>query len=298
MRARPLGALCGIGAYGLWGLIPLYFKTVAHVSPLEVLAHRAAWSFVVLALLVSIVGQWGELRRGVADRRTAAMLAVSSLLIAANWLVFIYAVASNQVLEASLGYFANPLVNVLLGAVLLHERLRTNQKVAIALAAVGVLVLAIRVGTLPWVAVALATTFALYGLLRKTMPMAALSGLTVETLGLTPAAVAYLGYLGWTGASAVTGPAMAGLLALSGVVTSVPLLLFAAAAQRLRLSTLGILQYLTPTLQFTLAVVVFREPFSAAQITSFAFIWTAVGVYTADALHASRLARLELVEPD
>ena len=292
------GILFGIAAYGLWGLIPLYFKAVAHVAPAEVLAHRALWSFVVLAVLVRLVGRWGETWRALRQRRLALMLGVSSLFIAANWLLFIYAVVSRQVLEASLGYFINPLVNVLLGVAFLRERLRPYQCLSIALAAVGVLVLTGLVGQMPWLALSLAMTFGLYGLMRKLMPVDGLVSLTVETLAMLPFAVGYVIYLGAVGKSECTSPTTFGLLMLSGVVTTVPLLFFGAAARRLRLSTMGILQYLTPTLQFSLAVVAFREPFSSAQLVSFACIWVAILVYTVDALHATRIRRIEVVEPD
>lgn len=292
------GILFGIGAYGLWGLIPLYFKAVAHVAPAEVLAHRALWSFVVLVILVRSVGRWGEIWRALGQRKLAFMLGLSGLFIAANWLLFIYAVASRQVLEASLGYFINPLVNVLFGVALLRERLRPYQCLSIALAAVGVLVLTAMVGQMPWLALALALTFGLYGLMRKLMPVDGLVSLTVETLAMLPFAIGYIVYLGAVGKTTGSGTATLGLLMLSGVVTTVPLLFFGAAARRLRLSTMGILQYLTPTLQFSLAVAVFKEPFSSAQLVSFACIWLAILVYTADALRATRLRPIEVVEPD
>jgi chloramphenicol-sensitive protein RarD len=292
------GVLYGIGAYGLWGLIPLYFKSVAHVSALEVLAHRAAWSFLVLAVLLSLSRGWGELRRTLRNPRTALLLGLSTVLIGVNWLTFIYAVQCGQVLQASLGYFVNPLVSVLLGVAFLHERLRPYQIASIALAAAGVLVLTLLVGTLPWIAIVLAASFSLYGLLRKIMPVGGLVGVAVETCAMTPAAVAYMFYLWQTQATAATNAGTVGLLAASGVITSVPLLLFVGAARRVRLATLGILQYLTPTLQFLLAVLAFGEPFSTSQVASFACIWAAVILYTADSLRAARQDRLEVMEPD
>jgi len=291
------GLLCGAAAYGLWGLIPLYFKAVGHVAPVEVLAHRAMWSFVTLALLIRLLGRWGELWRELRSGKLLLMLGLSTLLIATNWLIFIYAVATGQVLQSSLGYFINPLVNVLLGVTFLGERLRPYQALSIVLAGVGVLVLAAVVGTIPWIALTLAVTFALYALLRKIMPVDGWVSLTVETLGMTPAALAYLGYLAATAKTTGSGPASIGLLALSGPITTVPLLFFGAAARRLRLSTMGILQYLSPSLQFLLAVLVFREPFSTAQLVSFACIWAAIAIYTADSFRAVRQARLDLIEP-
>jgi len=291
------GILYAIAAYGSWGLIPLYFKSVAKVAPVEVLAHRALWSFAMLAVLVALLGRWSELRQELQSHKLLLMLGLSTLLIAANWLMFIYAVISGQVLQASLGYFINPLANVLLGVVFLRERLRPCQTASIALALVGVLVLAVFVGKVPWIALALATTFALYGLMRKLIPVDGLTSLTVETLVMTPVALAYLGYLGMTRETAGNTAGTIGLLALSGPVTTIPLLFFAAAARKLRLSTMGIVQYLSPTLQFLLAVVAFHEPFSTAQIVSFACIWTAIAIYTADSWRAVRQDRLALLEP-
>jgi chloramphenicol-sensitive protein RarD len=291
------GILYGIAAYGAWGLFPLYFKAVAAVAPVEVLAHRAVWSFLVLAVLIAALGRWTELWRELRSRRLLLMLAFSTLLIAFNWLVFIYSVASGQVLQSSLGYFINPLVNVLLGVAVLRERLRPWQVVSVLLALAGVAVMAGFAGHAPWIALTLAVTFALYGLMRKVMPVDGLVSLTVETLAMMPAALAYLGYLAATGQGEHNDPRLLGLLALSGPVTTVPLLFFGAAARRLRLSTMGILQYLSPTLQFLLAVIVFREPFATAQIVTFACIWAGIAVYTADSFRAARQARLALVEP-
>jgi len=266
------GILYGIAAYGSWGIFPLYFKTVASVPPVEVLGHRALWSFVVLAL--------------------------STLFIAANRLMFICAVTSGQVLQASLGYFVNPLVNVLLGVLFLRERLRPRQMLSIGLALIGVLVLTALVGKVPWVALTLALTFSFYALMRKLMPVDGFVSLTVETLLMVPVALAYLGYLAATSSHEPLRLSTVGLLMLSGPITTVPLLFFGAAARRLRLSTMGILQYLSPTLQFLLAVLAFGEPFSSAQLLSFACIWAAVLIYATDSLRAVREHRIEVVEPD
>jgi chloramphenicol-sensitive protein RarD len=289
--------LCGLAAYGLWGLIPLYFKSVAGIAPLEVLAHRALWSCVMLVLLIGWRGRWAELRRELRSPKLLAMLALTSLLIAANWLTFIYAVISRQLLQASLGYFVNPLVSVLLGVVFLRERLRPYQMASIALAIAGVIVLAAMVGQLPWISLTLALSFALYGLLRKLMPVDGMVSLAVETFVMAPFAVAYLGYL--AASEQITGyePPAVGLLMLSGPVTTVPLLFFGAAARRLRLSTLGILQYVTPTGHFLLAVLAFGESFSTPQLLSFACIWTAVAIYTVDSYRAARQAGIDLIEP-
>ncbi len=290
------GVLYGLTAYGIWGLIPLYFKAVSDIAPVEVLAHRALWSFVVLAVLVRMLGRWGELWRELRSGKLLVMLGLSTVYIAANWLMYIYALGSGQALQSSLGYFINPLVNVLLGVLFMRERLRTGQIASMLLAAAGVLAFAAFVGEVPWIALFLALTFALYGLMRKIMPVDGLVSLTVETLVMMPAALAYLGYLSATRAEGhVLG--VWGLLLLSAPVTTVPLLFFGAAAQRLPLSTMGILQYVSPTLQFMVAVLVFREPFSTPQIVSFACIWAAIALYTADSFRAARQARLDLVEP-
>ncbi|MEI8374123.1 MAG: EamA family transporter RarD [Planctomycetota bacterium] len=291
------GIIYAIAAYGSWGLFPLYFKAVAGVAPVEVLAHRALWSFVVLAVLVAVLGRWTELGRELRSGKLLAMLGLSTLLIAVNWLLFIHAVVSGQVLQASLGYFLNPLINVLLGVVFLRERLRPYQTLSIMLALVGVVVLVCFLGEVPWIALTLALTFGLYGLMRKILPVDGLVSLTVETLAMAPVALAYIGYLGATRPGAGSSLGTLGLLALSGPVTTIPLLFFGAAARQLRLSTMGILQYLSPSLQFLLAVVAFREPFSMAQIVSFGCIWTAIAIYTAVSFRAARHDRMALVEP-
>ncbi|MDD4266672.1 MAG: EamA family transporter RarD [Pirellulales bacterium] len=292
------GLACGLAAYGLWGLIPLYFRAVRHVPPLEMLAHRAAWSLALLAVVAGISGQWRKVRDGLRGPKAVLMLGLSTAMLSVNWLTFIYAVATAQVLQASLGYFITPLVNVLLGVLVLGERLRLNQKISIGLAAAGVGVLALAAGVLPWIALVLAASFSLYGLLRKTMPTSGLVGVLIETLAMTPPAILYLAYAEHAAVATEKDAGTWCLLALSGVVTSVPLLLFVGAARRLQLSTLGILQYLAPTMHFLVAVFVFHEPFSGAQLSSFFCIWAAVGLYAADSLAASRTGWIDLLEPD
>lgn len=292
------GLAYGLAAYGLWGLIPLYFRAVRHVPPLEMLAHRAAWSLAVLVIVAGISGQWRQVRQGLKAPKAILMLGLSTVMLSVNWLTFIYAVATAQVLQSSLGYFITPLVNVLLGVLVLGEQLRLYQKISIGLAAAGVCVLAVTAGVLPWIALVLAASFSLYGLLRKTMPISGLVGVLVETLAMTPPAILYLAYAEQSAMATEKDAGTWCLLALSGVVTSVPLLLFVGAARRLQLSTLGILQYLSPTLQFVVAVFVFHEPFSGAQISSFLCIWAAVGLYAADSLAASRAGWIDVLEPD
>jgi chloramphenicol-sensitive protein RarD len=288
------GVVYGVLSYGLWGLIPLYFRWVAEVAPAEVLAQRVFWSFVLLMLVVAVLSRWADLRRALRSRQVLLALSATTLLLALNWFTYIYAVSSNQVVEASLGYFLNPLVNVLLGVGLLGERLRRWQLASVLLAAVGMVILGV-----PWIAVILAVSFAFYGLLRKTVATDGLIALFVETMLLTPVAIAYLAYLQVVGGSsfAFDDPAMCGKLMASGVVTAVPLLLFAAAAKRLRFSTLGFLQYLAPSVQFLLAVLVFDEPMSSLRWTAMACIWTAVAIYLVDSLRTYHRQRSLLAEP-
>jgi chloramphenicol-sensitive protein RarD len=295
-RSTGYDVACGISAYGLWGLIPLYFKTVADVAPAEVLAHRVIWSFVMLVVAVRWLGRWDEVRRELRTPKLVLMLALSATMIAANWLTFIYAITSGQVLQSSLGYFISPLVCVLLGVVFLRERLSERQTLAIGLATVGLLVLAGVAGQAPWIAMALALTSAFHVLIRKIVPVDGLVSLTVETTVMIPIALAYLGYL--TATATLTGntPASVGRLMLAGPVTTIPFLFYGFAVKRLRLSTMGILEYLTPSLQLLLAVVAFKESFATAQLVSFACVWTAIAIYTADSYRAARRAQLPSVE--
>ena len=292
------GVIYGILSYGLWGLVPLYFKLVADVSPPEVLAQRVIWSFVLLAAVVTLAGRWRDVRPALRSRSIMLALATSTLLLAFNWFVYIYSVSTNQVVEASLGYFLNPLVNVLLGVLILGERLRRWQTGGIVLAGVGVAILGA-----PWIAVSLAVSFAFYGLLRKQVAVDGLLGLFVETLLLVPLGLVYVVYLRTMGASAFTAsdPAMCLKLMAGGVVTCVPLLLFAAAARRLRLATLGFLQYLAPTIQFLLAVFLFGEHLSTTKLVALGFIWTAVAIYAIDSLRVLKserdARRAQMLEP-
>jgi chloramphenicol-sensitive protein RarD len=275
----------GITAYLIWGFFPVYFKALTTVPAFQVVCHRIVWSVLLLGLIISWRGEWRTVRDALCDRRVLTLLIASALLIATNWLVFIIAVGHAQVIQSSLGYFMSPFVSVLLGFLVLKERLRRLQLVSLALAALGVLLLTVQSGSFPWVALILAATFGSYGLLRKIVSVDSLTGLTVETLLLAPAALGYLIFVTWQGNGAFPAQDVRTntLLVLAGVATATPLLLFASAARRLRLATIGFLQYLTPTLQFLLAVLLFREPFSMAQLTSFLFIWIGLGCYSFDA---------------
>ncbi|MEM8962540.1 MAG: EamA family transporter RarD [Acidobacteriota bacterium] len=287
------GFINALGAYLAWGFIVFYFKAVDHVPPLEVLAHRIAWSVPLLMAVLVWQGRLASVRTVLRDRRTLGVLLATTVLIAINWLVFILAVFHDQVLQASLGYYINPLVSVLLGMAFLGERLRPVQWLAAGLAVVGVLVLAIGYGVVPWISLLLASSFGLYGLLRKTVRADGLVGLLVETALLLPLCLGYLGYLAATG-ELVFGQDLATslLLPAGGVVTAVPLLWFANGVRRLRLSTIGFMQYIAPTMQFLIAVLVFAEPFTAGHQKAFVCIWLAVGLYSADAWRVSRNRRM------
>jgi chloramphenicol-sensitive protein RarD len=280
------GLIYGLGAYGLWGVIPLYFRLVRHLNPLEVLAHRAVWSFLLLAALVAAFGKMPVAWRALSHRKSLFALVASSFLIAANWLTYIYAVQSEQIVQASLGYFITPLANALIGRVILGERLKRLQIIALGFALAGVLVLTALLGTIPWIALSLAVSFSLYGLMRKTMPADSLVGLFAETLLLSPAALGYLLWLNHqqTGVFRADGNHYEWLLILSGPITCAPLLLFGSAARTLRMVTLGFLQFLAPTIQFLVAVFVFHEDFTARHLVAFSLIWTAVLLYTADSV--------------
>lgn len=288
------GFAAALAAYVAWGLFPLYFKSIKSVPPLEILSHRVVWSMVLLAGLVSWQRRWRELGTVFAGGRLPIYL-VSTTLISANWLIYIWAVNTGHVLEASLGYFVNPLVNVLLGVIFLREHLTRRQGAAVALAAVGVLALAVRLGELPWLSIALAATFGLYGLVRKKARIDAVVGLLVETALLAPLALAYLLALAWRGDGAfgTGGATMTALLAAAGVVTAVPLIWFALGMKALRLSTMGLIQYITPTSQFLLAVALYREPFTTAHALAFGCIWASLALYTYEALRGKRAAREE-----
>lgn len=287
------GVIYGLAAYFVWGFFPLYFKALAGVTPLEILSHRIVWSVLILALLLTFAKRWQGVQRAFSSPRTLLTLSATTLLIAVNWLVFIYAVDAGRVLESSLGYFINPLVSALLGVVFLGERLTFNQKVSFLLATSGVVFLTVQHGNLPWIALALAFSFGLYGLLRKKAPVDSLAGLTVETLLLLPFAALYLVWLALGERSVfITGPAhLSWLLSCSGVLTSVPLIWFAAATKRLRLVTVGLMQYIVPTLHFILAIFVFDETLTATHLTSFAFIWASLALYTFDMVKMHLLGR-------
>lgn len=279
------GVLYGVAAYGWWGFAAIYFKAVKSVPPLEILAHRVVWSLVMLALLLTLLRRWSAVATLIRARRPLMWLAASTVLIATNWYTFIWAITRNQMLDASLGYFINPLVSVLLGYLFFAERLRRLELVSIAIAAVAVAWLTLTAGVFPWIAIVLAVTFGLYGLARKKAHASSIEGLTIETALLMPIAIGYLAFLAARGALAFgDSTTIDVLLVAAGPVTALPLLWFASAVRRLRLATIGLLQYIAPTLQFVLAVAVYDEPFGGARMIAFILIWLAVLLYTADNL--------------
>lgn len=279
-------------AFVMWGLFPLYFHRIAAVPALEVILHRSAWSMLFVLGLLAALGRFDWLRTLRSQPRQIGSFALSALLLSGNWLLYVYAVQSGQVVEASLGYFINPIVSVLLGVLVLHERLNRVQWTAVALAAAGVLWLTALGGRLPWIALLLAVSFGLYGLMRKTSSLGALEGLALETMLMAPLVVPLLSW--WTlrgsGALAHGDVALNSWLIIGGPMTALPLLLFAAGARRLPLATVGLIQYVSPTIQLALGVWVFHEPFDRAKLLGFAFIWAALALYSADGWRRSRVA--------
>ncbi len=294
-RARQ-GFALGVAAYGLWGVLPVYFKALRSIDSADIVAHRILWSAPVLAALLSFSGAWGEVREALRNRRAMILLTVTALLIGGNWLLYVYAVNSGHILAGSLGYYLNPLANVLLGRVVLKERLSWLQWAAVAIAAAGISALALGALGQLWISLTLCASFATYGLLRKIAPVDAIAGLAIETAILLPFAAGWLLW-GLVAGDPIFGASQldVALIAIAGVVTATPLLLFTAAAKRLRYSTLGMLQFLAPTLQFLLAVSVYGEPFTDAHAIAFGAIWTALALYV---LAVVRHARTSVAIPE
>lgn len=284
------GVILAISAYTMWGIAPIYFKAISSVSALEILSHRVIWSFFLLAALLHFGRQWRSVVSVFRDKKKMVYLLTTALLVGGNWLIFIWAVNANHMLDASLGYYINPLLNVVLGMLFLGERLRKLQWFAVALAAIGVAIQLVVFGSVPIVAFSLAITFGLYGLLRKKVGVNAQTGLFIETLVLVPAAAIYLLWI----ADSATSSMLANdwhlnlLLISAGIVTTLPLLCFTGAATKLKLSTLGFFQYIGPSLMFLLAVLVYGENFSADKAITFAFIWSALVIFSVDGLTQGR----------
>ncbi|MDQ3735523.1 MAG: EamA family transporter RarD [Actinomycetota bacterium] len=286
------GVLFGIGAYSLWGLFPLYWVLLKPAGPLEILAHRFVWSLVFVTVLIALGRNWSKLRAVFRSGRTTLILAAAAILIAANWFTYIYGVNNGFVVETSLGYFINPLVSVVLGVLVFRERLRPAQWAAVALAAIAVLVLTVDYGRLPYLALTLAFSFAFYGLLKKLAPVESAVGLAVESGVLALPAIAVLVVLSTRGELAFGQVSLGHTLLLlsAGVVTAVPLLFFASAARRVSLSTLGLLQYLAPTLQLILGVTVFHEEMPPVRLFGFCLVWLALLIFSLDGLWGRRPA--------
>jgi len=276
------GIALGVAAYLLWGVFPAFFHLLGAAAPTEILAHRVLWTLVLMAVILSVVRGWGALRS--LPPRVWAMITAAAALIAVNWGLFIYATTVGHVVEVALGYYIGPLVSVLIGVLVLRERLRLLQWVAVGIATAAVLVIAVGDHRVPWLGLGLAVSFATYGLIKKTVPLPATASLTAEGVVLAPLAAAYLVFLQLAGTATLTGHGAGhvALLVLTGPVTAVPLLLFGAAARRIPLTTLGTLQYLAPTLQFLLGVVVYGEVMPAERWVGFGLVWVALVVFTVD----------------
>jgi chloramphenicol-sensitive protein RarD len=287
------GVLSAIGAYTLWGLLPIYWKSIHTVPALEVLCHRTVWSLAFVLLLLLWKKRWSWLDQARKSRATIITFLVTSSILGLNWFVYIWAVNAGHILDASLGYFINPLISVLLGMLFLKERLRPWQWGAIGIALCGVVFLAVGYGSFPWIALTLALTFGLYGLLRKTASLEALEGLALETAVLSVPALVYLVYLELAGTASFghAGTVTNVLLAFTGIVTALPLLLFARAARKVTLATVGILQYIAPTMQFLLGALVYGETFTETRLIGFGTVWTALVVYSLEGVVERRRKR-------
>lgn len=290
------GLIYAFSAFGAWGVFPLYFKAIRAVDAPEILAHRVAWSAVFLAGLVTVQRRWREYARAFGSLRSVAIYALSTTLVTTNWLLYIWAVVSGHVLDASLGYFMNPLVNVLFGAIFLRETLRPRQAMAIGLAAIGVLLLVLRAGRFPSLALALAFSFGSYGFVRKRAAIDPIVGLLVETSLIAPLAAGLIALRAWQGTGGLgRDPVTTALLVMAGVITAVPLIWFAHGVRNLRLATMGLIQFMTPTIQFLFAVLLFHEPFTSAHAIAFCCIWASLGIYTVDAFFGAQ--RSKVAEP-
>lgn len=284
------GVLYGISAYLMWGFFPIYFKALQVVPSLEIMLHRFVWSFIFVASLIILRQEWPKLRESLRKPRLLLVYILSALLLATNWLVYIYGINSGQIVETSLGYFINPLVSVALGVIILRERLRPLQWAAVGIAGLAVIYLTVQVGSPPWIALALAFSFGLYGLIKKIAPLGALQGLSLETgLLFLPAALYLLySYFQGMGAFGREGLSVTILLALAGIITALPLLLFSSAARAISLTLLGILQYIAPTVQFLLGVYLYNEVFTLTRLIGFSLIWVALLIFTFEGLNERR----------
>jgi chloramphenicol-sensitive protein RarD len=289
------GLIYALGAYIFWGLFPIYWKWLQQVDAVQLIGHRIGWSFIMLIIFVALIGQFRDFWREALQKRVLLIYSAAAVLIGVNWLVYVWAVNANYIVETSLGYFINPLISVLMGVIFLRERLRPFQWIPVGLATAGVIYLAVAYGRLPWIALTLAFSFGTYGLVKKLAPLGSLYGLTLETGILFIPAVAYLIYADISGFGAFLHSNLTTNLLLvgSGVVTTIPLLMFASAAQRLPLSMVGIMQYIAPTLQFLLGVLVYKEPFDQAHLIGFGIVWVALILFAGENIHARRVIPAE-----
>ncbi|MBN1398989.1 MAG: EamA family transporter RarD [Bacteroidetes bacterium] len=293
------GIWYAIGAYASWGLFPLYWKLLKHIPALQLVSHRIIWSLLFLAAVILLIRNWREFRAAIISRKVLRVYFIAALLIGINWLTYVWAVNSEHIVEASLGYFINPLLSVLIGVLFLHEHLRARQWISISLAGIGVLFLTIVHGSVPWIALLLAATFALYGFVKKIAPLGSLYGLTLETgiLFLPALLFLYISEQNGTGAFLHTGMVYDALLAGAGVVTSIPLLMFASAARRIPLSLIGILQYISPTLQFLIGVLIFNETFTFIQFIGYSIVWLALIIFGMESYLTYR-SQIAIMEPE
>ncbi len=283
------GIIAGLTAYLIWGLVPIFFKQLHGVGAVEIIAHRIVWSLLLMGIVLHLGSGFAQVIENVRDPRRLARVAVGSVLVGANWLIFVYGINLGQILATSLGYFILPIFNVALGVLVLRERLRPLQWLAVLCALAGVVAETLRVGELPWISLGLAVSFGFYGLMRKQLPMDSASGLFLETACMLPLAVGYLAWLHWLGQGQFGDEGVqSSLLIASGVVTAIPLLLFAISARRLPLSMIAFMQYLAPTISFLVAVLIYHEPFNLARAVGFGAIWIGVAVYSFDLWRHSR----------
>jgi len=285
------GFAYAVAAYLMWGFLPLYMKAITHIPPVEIIAHRILWSVPIAGLILIVLGRTGDVMRALKTPRMVGMAAVTAALISVNWGVYVWAIANDRALDAALGYYINPLFSVALGAILLREKLARAQWVAVGLAGLAVAILTISAGVLPWVALVLMTTFGIYGFLRKTLPIGPNQGFLLEVLLLCPLALVYLAWLGPSGQFFAGSWQDTALLIGTGAVTAIPLMLYANGAKGLRLSTIGLLQYIAPTMIFLIAVFIFNEPFGPARALAFPMIWAALIIYTATLIRNARTNR-------
>ncbi|UAA39019.1 EamA family transporter RarD [Paraneptunicella aestuarii] len=286
------GVLLALAAYGSWGVAPMYFKLLAAFPSMDILMHRIVWSVLTLLIIILASRHWSRVRAAIANKRVLATLFFCGFLLAGNWLLFIWAVNHDHLLDASLGYYINPLLNVFLGYMFLGERLRPMQLLAVGSAALGVAILILSYGKFPWIALVLAFSFGIYGLLRKKIPVESAPGLLIESSMLLPIALGYWAFFASANSNMLNNDLAINLILLSaGLVTTIPLICFNAAAKRIQYSTLGFFQYLAPSMMFALAVILYGEPLDQARLVTFAFVWLGLAIYTWDSLKHYRRNR-------